>query len=45
VRNIEGAGNFADRLTLRVAAQKKCLDPFFADRFQRLVERCLIGRK
>ena len=26
-------------------ATQKCLDPFFADRFQRLVERCLIGRK
>jgi len=24
---------------------KKCPDPFFADRFQRLVECCLIGRK
>src|SRR5882762_4061501 len=26
-------------------ATQKCLDPFFADRFQRLVERCLIGSK
>ncbi len=26
-------------------ATQKCPDPFFADRFQRLVECCLIGRK